>query len=174
MAQTAESKPEPAAGTLERMTARWSDPHRLPGPPAGYRDGNALATTFARLDAEEEEAKSNADGAPTAAQALAWLQDLPALWASADASGRRLLAEAVFERIDVLGIACAEITPTPEAESRGRSDASGEPVVLSAKVKTGRGERDSPFVTHVPPRPSFTMVNRTPAPRLRLAAARSA
>jgi len=32
VAQSAEQRPEPAARTLEGMTARWSDPHRLPGP----------------------------------------------------------------------------------------------------------------------------------------------
>jgi hypothetical protein len=36
MAQTAKQKPRPADPTLGGMTARWSDPHRLPGPPTGY------------------------------------------------------------------------------------------------------------------------------------------
>ena len=47
----------------------------------------------------------------------------------------------MFERIDVLGISSVEITPTPEADACGWSDAFGEPVAISVKVKTGRGER---------------------------------
>ena len=105
------------------------------------RDALALDTTFALLDAEEKEARNRQDEVPTAEQSLAWLQDLPALWQAAEPSGRRLLVEAVFERIDVLGISSVEITPTPEADACGWSDAFGEPVALSVKVKTGRGER---------------------------------
>jgi DNA invertase Pin-like site-specific DNA recombinase len=111
---------------------------------AADRDSLALDTTFARLDAEEKEARSRQGEVPTAQQTLGWLHDLPALWRAAEPSGRRLLAEAVFERIDVLGISAAEITPTPEADARGWSEAFGEPVVLTVKVKTGRGERTRP------------------------------
>ena len=95
------------------------------------------------LDAEEKEAQHGESEVPTIEQTLAWLRDLPALWHAAEPSGRRLLAEAVFERIDVLGIGIAEITPTPEADAHGWSDAFGEPVVLSVNLKTGRGERSS-------------------------------
>jgi hypothetical protein len=41
--------------------------------------------------------------------------------------------EALFERIDVLGISSVEITPTPEADACGWADAFGEPVALSGK-----------------------------------------
>jgi hypothetical protein len=68
--------------------------------------------------------------------------------------------EALFERIDVLGISSVEITPTPEADACGWSDAFGEPVALSVKVKTGRGERDSASLTQQSLR--FMMINRTP------------
>ena len=50
----------------------------------------------------------------SAAPAVAWLQDLPTLWASADDSGRRLLTEAIFEKVEVLGVQSATIHPTPE------------------------------------------------------------
>jgi DNA invertase Pin-like site-specific DNA recombinase len=105
------------------------------------RDLMGLQATFERLDGDEEEAKAHEDHGPTAEQANEWLRDLPALWAHAAPDGQRLLVEAIFERIDVLGLVSADITPTPEAESRGWSIAFGDPVVLGAKVKTGRGER---------------------------------
>ena len=62
--------------------------------------------------------------------------------------GRRLLVEAIFERVDVLGLAIVEITPTPEAESRGWAAAFGEPAVMSVKVKSGRGERSRTSTIH--------------------------
>jgi len=105
------------------------------------RDGSALEGSYERLDREMDEAVASIEPGPTAEQAAEWLRDLPALWALAGPDGRRLLVEAIFERIDVLGLASAEITPTPEAESRGWAAAFGDPVVLGVKVKTGRGER---------------------------------
>jgi hypothetical protein len=105
-------------------------------------------------------AETRGETVPTAEEASARLRDLPALWALAEPSGRRLLAEAIFEPIDVLGTNSVEITPTPEAQSRGWSDAFGEPIVLSVKVKTGRGERDSASLTQRPG--PFLLINRTP------------
>jgi hypothetical protein len=78
-------------------------------------------------------------------EALAWLRDLPALWAAADDSGRRLLTEALFEKVEVLGVQSVTIHPTPEADAHGWSDAFGPvPLLLDGgrKVGTyGRGER---------------------------------
>ena len=36
MAQTANKNSGPPPTPLGGMTARWSEPHRLPGPPTGY------------------------------------------------------------------------------------------------------------------------------------------
>ena len=102
---------------------------------------------------------------PTIEQTLAWLRDLPALWHAAEPSGRRLLAEAVFERIDVLGIGIAEITPTPEADAHGWSDAFGEPVVLSVNLKTGRGERSQACGTDLFVPVAWTLPRVLNAPR---------
>ncbi len=81
----------------------------------------------------------------SASEAVAWLRDLPALWASADDSGRRLLTEAIFEKVEVLGVQSVTIHPTPEADAHGWSDAFGTlPVLLNAGrafSADGRGER---------------------------------
>jgi len=108
------------------------------------RDTRALELAMSRLDAEEASARASTK-VVSPAEAVAWLQDLPALWASADDSGRRLLTEALFEKVEVLGVQSVTIHPTPEADAHGWSDAFGpEPLLLSvaAKVSTdGRGER---------------------------------
>ena len=66
----------------------------------------------------------------SAAEAIAWLRDLPALWAAADDSGRRLLTEALFEKVEVLGVKSVAIHPTPEADAHGWSDAFGSAPLL--------------------------------------------
>jgi hypothetical protein len=40
----------------------------------------------------------------SAEEATAWLPNLPALWEAADDSGRRLLTEAPFEKVEVQGV----------------------------------------------------------------------
>ncbi|HEY8815009.1 MAG TPA: hypothetical protein VIP57_07895, partial [Candidatus Dormibacteraeota bacterium] len=99
------------------------------------------------LDVEETEAKASTQVVEPS-EALSWLRDLPALWAAADDSGRRLLTEALFEKVEVLGVQSVTIHPTPEADAHGWSDAFGaEPLLLSlgGKVSTdGRGERSRP------------------------------
>jgi len=80
-------------------------------------------------------------------------RDLPALWAAADDSGRRLLTEALFERVEVLGVQSVAIHPTPEADAHGWSDAFGpEPLLLNtgrAFRTNGRGERSHTATTDV-------------------------
>jgi hypothetical protein len=66
------------------------------------RDIHAFEQAMAHLDAEEASAKASTK-VVSAAEAVAWLHDLPALWAAADDSGRRLLTEAIFEKVEVLG-----------------------------------------------------------------------
>jgi len=64
--------------------------------------------------------------------------------AAAD-SGRRLLTEALFEKVEVLGVQSVTIHPTPEADAHGWSDAFGSgPLLLNAGrafSTDGRGER---------------------------------
>jgi DNA invertase Pin-like site-specific DNA recombinase len=108
------------------------------------RDLAALEQAMARLDAEESEAKAS-EQVVEPSVALAWLRDLPALWATADDSGRRLLTEALFEKVEVLGVQSVTIHPTPEADAHGWSDAFGSvPLLLNAGrafSTDGRGER---------------------------------
>jgi hypothetical protein len=63
---------------------------------------------------------------------------------AADDSGRRLLTEAIFEKIEVLGVQSATIHPTPEADTHGWSDAFGTLALLlnagRAFSTDGRGE----------------------------------
>lgn len=62
-----------------------------------------LDRTMKRLHEEEREAQASTQ-AVSAAEATAWLKDLPALWAAADDSGRRLLTEALSRRSRCLGV----------------------------------------------------------------------
>ena len=110
-------------------------------------DSVALDASWARLDAEEREAQTSTQ-VISAEEATAWLQDLPALWEAADDSGRRLLTEALFEKVEVLGVQSVTIHPTPEADAHGWSEAFGPmpqliPVemVAGAIGTDGRGER---------------------------------
>ena len=73
------------------------------------RDVGALEQTMARLDVEESEAKASTQVVDPS-EALAWLRDLPALWAAAEDSGRRLLTEALFEKVEVLGFSRSRST----------------------------------------------------------------
>ncbi|MEO6207272.1 MAG: hypothetical protein ABIP77_04895 [Candidatus Limnocylindrales bacterium] len=108
------------------------------------RDTRVLEQTMARLDAEEAETRA-ATQVVEPADALAWLRNLPALWSAADDSGRRLLTEALFEKVEVLGVQSVAIHPTPEADAHGWSDAFGPiPLLLNAGrafSTDGRGER---------------------------------
>jgi hypothetical protein len=119
------------------------------------RDTAALERTMKRLDDEEREAQT-ATQAISAEEEAAWLQDLPALWAAADDSGRRLLTEALFEKVEVLGVKSVTIHPTPEADAHGWSEAFGStpqliPVemVAHAKGTDGRGERTRASISDV-------------------------
>jgi hypothetical protein len=55
---------------------------------------------------------------PTAAEARAYLESLPDLWAKTSDAGRKAIAEAVFERIDVLGVTDYTFTLTAHAKAR--------------------------------------------------------
>jgi len=103
------------------------------------RDLRSLERTMAALD--EQEAEAN-DGGPAealeASEVVEYLRDLPRLWDDAPGS-RRALAEALFERVEVLGLRRMRIEPTPSAVAVGLVEA-----FSSASAGYGRGERDSP------------------------------
>jgi hypothetical protein len=100
----------------------------------------AFHTTMKRLDAEETAARSAPSQSPTAAQARAYLEDLPRLWKETSPEGRRGLAQAIFDRVDVLGVTDYTITLTPEAEAHGFVEAFG-PEFTCSIGGYGRGER---------------------------------
>jgi hypothetical protein len=108
------------------------------------RDTHALEQAMSRLDAEEAAARATLK-VVSAAEAATWLHDLPALWTAADNTGRRLLTEAIFEKVRVLGVQSVTIHPTPEADAHGWSEAFGSvPLLLNAGrafSTDGRGER---------------------------------
>ena len=67
------------------------------------RDIGALEATMTRLDAEAAAAVVRPSRIPTPAEARAYLEELPTLWAKTSDARRHAIAEATFERIDVLG-----------------------------------------------------------------------
>jgi hypothetical protein len=101
---------------------------------------SAFQTAMKRLDAEEAAARSAPSQSPTAAQARAYLEDLPRLWKETSPEGRRGLAQAIFTRVDVLGATDYTITLTPEAEAHGFAEAFG-PEFTCSIGGYGRGER---------------------------------
>ena len=144
------------------------------------RDTKALEQTMKRLDDEEREAQA-ATEVISAEEAMAWLQDLPTLWAAADDSGRRLLTEALFESVEVLGTKSVTIHPTPEADAHGWSEAFGPtPQLISVEMVAGaigtdgRGERGSASLVHLRFRPRFVLENATSTARSWPAAYRKA
>ncbi len=105
---------------------------------------------MARLDSEEREARRprEADGVP-ADVAVRYLREPSTTWRKADGGpGRRMLAEALFSRIEVLGGTEATIHLTDQAVAHGF--AAAIPDRLDVTVGYGRGERDSPATTDLP------------------------
>ena len=80
---------------------------------------------MARLDAEAEAAVTRPSRTPTAAEARAFLESLPELWAKTPDAGRHVIAAATLERIDVLGATDYTFTLTARAKSRGWDAAFG-------------------------------------------------
>jgi DNA invertase Pin-like site-specific DNA recombinase len=100
------------------------------------RDARELESTMAALDEQEADARAVKHPATlTAAEAVAYLRDLPRWWNDAPAS-RRGLAEALFDRIEVLGLRRMRLVPTPAAIAAGLADA-----FASGSAGYGRGER---------------------------------
>jgi DNA invertase Pin-like site-specific DNA recombinase len=106
------------------------------------RDLGRLEATMTRLDAEAQAAVVRPSRIPTAAEARAYLESLPELWAKTSDAGRHAIAEAVFERIDVLGVTDYTFTLTAHAKARGWDAAFG-PGVLRV------GELEWPTCNHM-------------------------
>jgi hypothetical protein len=89
-----------------------------------------------------------------------YLRELPTTWKKADGGpGRRMLAEALFSRIEVLGAREATIHLTGEAVAYGF--AAAIPDRIDVTVGTGRGERTRPD-----PIPIWGWVTPPPGSRL--------
>ena len=104
------------------------------------RDTAALEATMRRLDAEEARARQprEDEGVP-AAVAVQYLQELPVTWAKAKGgTGRQLVADALFERIEVLGLREATAHLSDHAVRHGLADVLPEEFGISV---SGRGER---------------------------------
>jgi hypothetical protein len=113
------------------------------------RDTAALDVAMRRLDAEEARARQprTDEGVPAEA-AVRYLRELPLTWARArGGTGRQLVADALFERIDVLGFSEATAHLSDHAVRHGLADALPEEFGISV---SGRGERGSPATTDLP------------------------
>lgn len=104
------------------------------------RDPGSLTVAMERLDREEIEARQVGAPPPPAMDAsdvVAYLRDLPRLW-QATVSARRAIAEALFERIDVLGFRRATVRLTDDVVARGLAAGLPDSISLAGKC---RGER---------------------------------
>ena len=76
-----------------------------------------------RLDRDEADTKGAVPSRPTRAEAAGYLRDPAQLWDDADGSGRKLLAAALFDRIEVLGAQRVNLHPSPSATAQGWAEA---------------------------------------------------
>ncbi len=83
------------------------------------RDTAALEATMRSLDQEEATARAAHTDGLTSEEAIESLRELPKLWDDAEPSGRKLLAEALFERIDVLAARKVRLHPSASAKAQG-------------------------------------------------------
>lgn len=106
------------------------------------RDSTALDQTMQRLDTEETEASRlrDADGVPPDV-AVRYLRDLAGTWRATDGGlGRKMLAAALFERLDATGFRELKVRLTDTAIAHGFADAIPHRLELRI-VDFGRGER---------------------------------
>jgi DNA invertase Pin-like site-specific DNA recombinase len=83
------------------------------------RDTAALEATMRTLDQDESRARAAHSDGPTPEEAIESLRELPELWDDAEPSGRKLLAESLFDRIDVLGSRKVKLHPSASAKAQG-------------------------------------------------------
>jgi hypothetical protein len=104
------------------------------------RDASALERTMVRLDRDQSEAQHrNPTEAIPADVAVGYVRDLPETWRKAEGgSGRQLLASALFDRIDVLGIQEATVHLSAHAVRHGLAAALPQEMGI---LVNGRGER---------------------------------
>ncbi len=93
------------------------------------RDVGRLEATMARLDAEAQAGVVRSSRLPTAAEAREYLESLPELWAKTSDAGRKEIAKAVFEWIDVLGARDYTFRLTAAAKERRWDEAFGPGVL---------------------------------------------
>lgn len=111
------------------------------------RDPLALESTMARLDAEEAEARMAPKSVDPRA-ALAYLADLPRLWEETAPERHRNLAEAIFERIEVLGPRRRSSTRRQRLRLTAGVRCGGTQVLTADdRGRYGRGERGRPSHT---------------------------
>jgi DNA invertase Pin-like site-specific DNA recombinase len=104
------------------------------------RDAAALERTMDQLDHRERASEVEADSEAVPPDvAVQYLRELPETWARASGGrGRQLLASALFDRIEVLGVREATVHLTAHAVRHGLAAALPERVDLPVY---GRGER---------------------------------
>ncbi|HEV8488968.1 MAG TPA: recombinase family protein [Candidatus Limnocylindrales bacterium] len=107
------------------------------------RDLARLEAALRRLDTESAVSADAPIRTPTAAAARAYLEDLPRLWAETSEVGRRAIADAVFERVEILGVEHYWLAVTPAAKAHGWDVAAGAGKISHSIGQSGRGERDS-------------------------------
>ena len=103
------------------------------------RDVAVWKTTMDRLDREEAEAQAVDRPPVTSREVAEAIADLRSLFADAEPATQHHIAEALFDRVEVLGPSEVWLHPSAEAESRGWAAAmSGE---FRIESRYGRGER---------------------------------
>jgi DNA invertase Pin-like site-specific DNA recombinase len=103
------------------------------------RDVAAWKSTMERLDREEAEAQAMDRPPLTFREVAEALADLRSLFADAEPATQHRIAEALFDRVEVLGPSEVWLHPSVEAEARGWAAAmSGE---FRIESRYGRGER---------------------------------
>ncbi len=88
-------RPEPGGGDVLATARIARERDRAALQFARDRDLGRLEATMARLDAEAAAAVVHPSRIPTAAEARAYLEELPTLWAKTSDAGRHAIAEAV-------------------------------------------------------------------------------
>ena len=139
VAEATRSEPEGGDGLALARINRERDQAALRF--ARDRDLGRPEARMARLDAEAEAAVVRPSRIPTAAEARAYLEELPVLWAKTSDAGRHAIAETGSEQIDVLGVTDFTFTLTAQATARGWDAALGPCVVSVKDGQSGRGER---------------------------------
>ena len=127
----------------DRIALRRIEQERTAAASRVVRDRNyeALRLTMERLDREEADAlRSRTEAGVPADAAVRYLRGLARTWGLADGGvGRKMLVNALFEQVEVLGLREVTLRLTPEAIAHGFKDVI--PERWDVTVGYGRGER---------------------------------